>query len=111
MASNICIAMPSISNSERVAAILDITQQIASGNFSARIHISDTMDELDALGTSINMLAEELGTRDAQIQKQMSEMQKFNKMFVDRELKMTELKEEISELRKEIQSLKTSITK
>jgi predicted nucleic acid-binding Zn-ribbon protein len=97
--------MPDVTNEERIAMITDVTQKIAAGNFSSRIHISDKMDEIDALSACINMLAEELGTRDDRIKKQIEELEKFNKMFIDRELKMSELKQEISELRKEIATL------
>jgi predicted nucleic acid-binding Zn-ribbon protein len=103
--------MPPVNDIERIAMVGEIAQQIAAGNFAARVKISDKMDEIDALGASINMLAEELGSREEQIKVQIIELKKFNSMFIDRELKMTELKEEVAQLKQEVAGLKEMIKK
>jgi len=47
----------------RIQNVLDAIQKIASGNLSARAKVSDRLDDLDALATGVNILAEELGER------------------------------------------------
>lgn len=47
----------------RIQNVLDAIKKIASGNLSARAKVSDQLDELDALATGVNILAEELGDR------------------------------------------------
>ena len=48
---------------KRIEEIFRAIQEVASGNFSARINISEKLDELDGISTGINMLAEEIELR------------------------------------------------
>ncbi len=93
----------------KIDALLQIVQQIAAGNFSVRAPISPAMDDFDALSTGVNMLAEELAMRDKKIQEQVNELEHSNKLFIDRELKIVELKNEIELLKKEVAELKEHI--
>ncbi len=45
---------------ERIHEIVDVIQKIASGDFSARILISEKGDSLDAIASGINMLGDEI---------------------------------------------------
>ena len=47
----------------RIEEIFKAIQNIASGDFSTHINISDALDEVDGIATGINMLAEELQLR------------------------------------------------
>jgi len=44
----------------RIDEIIEVIQKIASGDYTSRISIGDTMDELDGICTGINMLSEEV---------------------------------------------------
>ncbi len=92
----------------KIEGLIGIVQQIAAGNFSARAPIVNN-EELDALSTGINMLAEELSAREGDLHKKVKELQDLNQLFVNRELKMVDLKREIDELRKEVTELKARI--
>ena len=47
----------------RIENIFKAIQNIASGNFSTHIEISDALDEIDGIATGINMLSEEVQMR------------------------------------------------
>ncbi|KPK87352.1 MAG: hypothetical protein AMS27_02630 [Bacteroides sp. SM23_62_1] len=44
----------------RIEEIIQVIQNIASGNYSSRVSISNKKDEIDGIGTGINMLSEEV---------------------------------------------------
>jgi PAS domain S-box-containing protein len=48
---------------KRIDEIFKAIQEVASGNFTRQIKISDAMDEIDGIATGINMLAEEVQLR------------------------------------------------
>ncbi|MCK4751764.1 MAG: PAS domain S-box protein, partial [Bacteroidales bacterium] len=58
----------------RIDKILKAIQDIASGKFSTRIEISNSLDEIDGIATGINMLSEEVQLR---IEKQAEENEKL----------------------------------
>ncbi|MBU0573989.1 MAG: hypothetical protein KKH83_05890 [Candidatus Margulisbacteria bacterium] len=51
----------------RMIEILDVVQQLAMGNFTARAHVSGKNDDIDAIIAGLNMLAEELEARKTEI--------------------------------------------
>ena len=53
-------------------------------------------------------LEERVTERTAQLEEKNAELERFNKLFVGRELRIVELKEKMAELEKEISELKTS---
>lgn len=63
MAEKEVIKMKKKSENIRVQKIIKVVQQIAAGNFSANVKISEKLDEFDALATGINMLGEEINLR------------------------------------------------
>ena len=73
----------------RLNLIISAIQEIASGNLSHKIQISENLDEIDAISTGINMLAEEVQVR---IDKFEEEEQKLNKTINQ----LKELKLELS---------------
>lgn len=70
------------SNDPRIDQIFNAIQNIASGNFSTRIKITDTLDEIDGISTGINMLSEEIQTR---IVEQTQENKRLVETIQDRE--------------------------
>ena len=44
----------------RIDQIIEVIQKIAAGNYTSRINISGTKDEIDGISTGINMLSEEV---------------------------------------------------
>ena len=80
--------------------------EIARGNLEKTIIVS-SHDEIGNLGGAFNDMARkfeasrtELEKKNKQIEEKLSEVEQLNKLMVGRELKMAELKKEISELRK-----------
>lgn len=47
-------------NDTRIDEIVKVIQNIAGGNYSSRVSISDSKDEIDGIGAGINMLSEEV---------------------------------------------------
>lgn len=54
------------SHGARIAALLSVVVELAAGNFSTRAKLSNQRDELTALASGINMLAEELEAKFAE---------------------------------------------
>jgi methyl-accepting chemotaxis protein len=102
---------PHIVDYEKIGMLTEIVQQIAGGNFTARAPVSETGDEFDALSLGVNMLAEELSKREAEIKSRVSELERYNAIFTDRELRMVELKKEIEFLKGEVAELKSKLNK
>ncbi len=73
-------------DNSRIEEIINAIQEIASGNFSTQISISDARDDIDGISTGINMLAEEVQIR---IDNYTEEQEKLNKTINQlKELKM-----------------------
>lgn len=93
-------------------------EEIGKGNFKHKIKIK-SKDELGVLAQAVNHMAKDLEKsgkklqnyskdlekkvkeRTSKLEENMEQLEKFNKMAVDRELKMIELKRQIKELQKE----------
>ena len=60
---------------KRIDQIIEVIQKIAAGNYSSRIDISDTKDEIDGICTGINMLAEEVENLIVQLNKENEKLQ------------------------------------
>ena len=77
---------------QRIEKIFKAIQDIASGNFSTQIDISDSLDEIDGIATGINMLAQEVQFR---IDKQAEENEKQSRTITQlKELKLALSKSE-----------------
>ncbi len=88
-----------------------IAEKITQGDFKLRAQIASE-DEVGVLARSFNMMidslieakteaetsTQELTVVQKQLQDKLTELEKMNKLMVDRELKMIELKKEIKEL-------------
>lgn len=103
--------------SKPIEELTEVSKSIASGRHDHRTHI-DTNDELGVLGTAFNTMAkkleesrsvleEKVRSRTQELEKsrkeseeRAEEAERLNKVMVGRELKMIELKEEISQLKK-----------
>ena len=75
-------------------------------NLPAKVMIK-TGDELEQVADNFNRMVDKLKTsrqeidlKNQELKLKVTEMEKFNKLSVDRELKMIELKNEIIELKK-----------
>ena len=69
----------------RIEGLIKLLQDIAGGEFKPRYIPGEMDDEIEALGTGVNLLAEE-------IEAKVTELERFNKLFTGRELAMAELK-------------------
>ncbi|OGD31833.1 hypothetical protein A3C91_00205 [Candidatus Azambacteria bacterium RIFCSPHIGHO2_02_FULL_52_12] len=92
--------------SARITVLRNAAVEIARGNLEKTIIVS-SHDEIGNLGGAFNDMARkfeasrtELEKKNKQIEEKLSEVEQLNKLMVGRELKMAELKKEISELRK-----------
>ena len=83
-----------------IEEIIDVIQKIASGDFSIKISLSEEQCPLDPIASGINMLSEEIEAHQQQLKNKIEELEKYKKITVNRELKMTELKKEIDSLLK-----------
>ena len=97
--------------SERIEKILEVLSATTRGDFLHYCEIKNlkTPDSLDALSIGINIMISDLGAYAknfketiVELNKKTEELEKFNKLFVGRELKMTELKKEIETLKGEL---------
>ncbi len=93
------------------------TEKIIEANFAQRkakealeeakvvleIKVKDRTKELEELTKG---LEEQVKERTKELQEKMEESERFNRLAVDRELKMIKLKEEIKELKAEIEKIK-----
>jgi len=84
-----------------------ITKEYAGGNLNARFEVS-TKDEIGALESDFNNLAESLAQTNKslsaekkKLQTKVGELEAWQKNTIDRELKMIELKKEIRRLKEE----------
>jgi len=99
----------------RINEIIKILSLIAKGDFSHYCEIKnlETPDSLDALSLGVNIMISDLGAQTKRIQeiidetnKKNEQIEKLNKIFIGREVKMVELKEEIKKLNQELAELK-----
>jgi methyl-accepting chemotaxis protein len=97
--------------SKRIESILGALSATARGDFShyCKIENLEKPDSLDALSIGINIMISDLSAYAKNLEETIiklnektEELQKFNKLFIGRELKMTELKNEIEVLKKEL---------
>jgi C4-dicarboxylate-specific signal transduction histidine kinase len=70
---------------------------------SLEIRIKGRTGELQELAQK---LEQQIRERTKQLQEKLAELQKFNRLAVGRELKMIELKEEITKLKEQLQNKK-----
>ena len=86
-------------NEERINGLLESLARVAGGDFSVRYKLTGHNDQIEALGLGLNMLVEE-------IEAKFSELERLNKIFVDREVTMHELKQKNKELEAQVAALK-----
>ena len=99
-----------------IMRLKDAADKVASGDLKIRVDV-DTKDEIEFLATSFNQMVDDLREmrrelrqwgetsekevkkKTKQLEEKVEELEKFNKLAVDRELKMISLKEEIENLK------------
>jgi len=59
----------------RIGQIIEVIQKIAAGNYTSRISISNTLDEIDGICTGINMLSEEVENLISQLNDENEQLQ------------------------------------
>ncbi|MCK4851996.1 MAG: HAMP domain-containing protein, partial [Candidatus Omnitrophica bacterium] len=102
-----------------VLKLKDAADRIASGDLDTAVDIR-TKDEIGILADSFNRMARDLKAsrqklegwakalelkvreRTLELREKLEELEKFNKLSVDRELKMMELKKEIERLKNKV---------
>ena len=82
---------------EQTAFLETLSNQISVGMQNALLH-----EELERHATG---LEQRVAKRTVELEKKTRELEKFNRLFVDRELRMVELKERIGTLEKELAAL------
>ncbi len=87
-------------NAKRIKSILDVLQKAAAGDMNVSAPVSGKTDDIDAVAAGINMMMEEVKERTAELEHKNSELERFNRMAIGRELRMVELKKRIRELEK-----------
>lgn len=100
---------------KRIEDILKVLSATAKGEFSyyCKIKNLEEPDSLDALSIGINIMISDLGSyagnlREtiAELNTKTEELQKLNKLFVGREMRIIELKKEIEALKKKLEEKK-----
>lgn len=101
-----CLLIIFLINQQFARAVNEITSaviQLEKGNYNIKLDIKAS-SELKKLAISINHLCKYLNqnklTTETEIQKRIGQITKMNQFMVNRELKMIELKKEISQLKK-----------
>jgi len=112
---------------KRLDEVMPIMQKVAMGDFSENILLPEKEDEFTAHFIALNFMIDDLrdimeenkkqsevlsklnknlenevSKRTGELEKKMYELEKFNRLAVDRELKMIELKKEIKILKERI---------
>ena len=99
----------SITLTERLTSIISVLQKVAMGDFSQTIEIPEKEDEFTELLVALNLMADDLkelttgleekiNEKTKILEKKLTETERLNKLMVDRELEMRELKKRIKEL-------------
>ncbi len=106
-----------------IMRLKDAADKVASGDLKIRVDV-DTKDEIEFLANSFNQMVnelresrsklrqwgeaseEEVKEKTKQLEEKIEELEKFNKLAVDRELKMISLKEEIENLKIKLKEVK-----
>jgi len=99
---------------QRLATLIPMLQKIALGDFSVKFEIPTKEDGLTELTTALSLMLDDLREYQKtqtelqkQLQSKVAEFEKFNKLMVNRELKMVELKNENTSLREQLKQLKS----
>jgi len=87
---------------EKLNNIIPILQKISMGDFSEKIEIPEAEDEFTELLVAIKLMAEDLEKASKKANSKIEEVQEINKVMVNREMKMIELKQKITELEKQL---------
>jgi len=83
--------------------LVDAQEETEIAKVALEVRVLARTKELKVLSES---LEEQVKERTKNLEEKMSELERFNKLSVGRELKMIELKEEVKELQKELENLK-----
>jgi nitrate/nitrite-specific signal transduction histidine kinase len=95
-----------------IIALRNSVEKMSHGDIGTTITI-DSQDEIGDLAEAFNNMStklkisytgleEKVRSRTNELQEKMNELERMNKLMIGRELKMTELKQEIVKLKKEI---------
>ncbi len=97
-----------------ILAITQVAESISAGNLEARARVAGT-DELSSLGRTFNMMTEKLHQHNRELEQQVTartkdlsaakkdleakvaELENVNKLMIGREVKMSELKEQLGQ--------------
>ena len=99
---------------ERIAQLTPLLQKAAMGDFSEKVEIPLEEDEFSELLVGLNLMMDDLrqlqemrDTAETESKEKMAELEKWKKLTTGRELKMKELKEEMTKLKEENLKLST----
>src|SRR4030042_1429406 len=82
--------MDKISEKDRINEMIGAIMQVARGNFSIRIKLSDKNDDLDSLAMGINMMIEDIESKQKRVTERTNELETSKKQLNE---KVTELKQ------------------
>lgn len=90
--------------------VRNIMKKVGEGNLNLKI-APPGIKEMQELGDTLNEMIVQLRTSTQELQEKLTELERFEKLAVGRELKMIELKEEIKKLGDPVPRQKTNAVK
>ena len=85
---------------ERLQNLLTAMQAVVSGDFSKQLKTHDKEDDFLKIETGFNLMMQDLEKLQGENDDKIDELKKVLKSMVGRELKMSDLKDEIENLEK-----------
>ena len=103
---------------KRLAELTPILQKAAVGDFIGKIKIPEKEDEFSELLVGLSLMMDDLQElqkirekSEREAGERMKELEQWRRLTTGREIKMTELKDEIKSLKSEIKKLKEQLYK
>lgn len=96
--------------SKPIISLAKVATEVGAGNLNVKAEGINRSDELGVLANTFNKMIEDLQELISRSNEKIEELERFNKITVDRELKMVELKKKIKAAQEEISKLKGNNT-
>jgi len=99
---------------KRLTELTPLLQKASMGDFTSKIEVPEKEDEFTELFVGLSLMIDDLKELEKNREKieeerreRLAELEQWRKLTTARELKMTELKNEIRRLKEEVENLKT----